>query len=131
MKIAVSASGENIATTFDFVDEIVVFEYVNGNAISKQRFVLDEKFIPLRAAKLKRLKINTLICGAISNPATNILRYYGITVMAGITGNIDKITDEVSHGNSNLSKYKLPGFAGKGCCHQIRRPCQKNHNEIF
>ncbi len=128
MKIAFSASGDNVATTFDFVDEIVVCEYINGKAIGKQRFILDEKLIPLRAAKLNKMEINTLICGAISNPAVNMLRHYNITVIAGITGNIDKVIKEFLKDNSDLSKFKLPGFAGKGCCRQKRRKRQHERN---
>jgi predicted Fe-Mo cluster-binding NifX family protein len=113
MKIAVSVSGDKIAATFDFAEKIVVFE-CNGKAVvNKQRFIMEDALVLLRALKLKELNIGTLICGAISNSATNILRYYDIIVIAGITGNTDLVVDEFLWGNENFSKYKLPAFIGE------------------
>jgi predicted Fe-Mo cluster-binding NifX family protein len=131
MKIALPASGENIATTFDFVDEIVVVACCDKKVVSKQRFILDDKFIPLRAAKLKLMKINTLICGAISNPAVTVLHHYDIAVVSGIAGEIDKVIKEFLKGNNDLSKFNLPGFSGNGCCRQKRRKRQQGRNKVL
>ena len=103
---------------------------VDGEKISKQRFFLDEKFALLRVTKLKVMKIDTLICGAISNPAVNMLRHYGITVITGIAGNIDRVTEEFLRGDSDFSQYRLPGFTGKGYCQQKRERRQQERKRI-
>lgn len=129
MKIAVPAFGDNVATTFDFVDEIVVFNYVNGSVTDTQRFVLGETFMPLRASKLKKLGINVLICGAISNSAEIMLQHHGIEVITGITGDIAVVVNEIVNGNIDQPQYRLPGFTGRRCGRKRRRKHQYRHGK--
>lgn len=129
MKIAVPAFGEMIAATFDFAGEIVILDCINGIVINKQRSVFIEEYLPLRAAKLKELGIEVVICGAISNPAIVILQYHTIRVIAGIAGEIDAVTSEFLNGNSTLLRYSLPGFAGRGCVRKKQRRSQCHHRK--
>ncbi len=115
MKIAVSSFGDTIATTFDFADEIVVFTCLNGQITDRQKYVLGDTFMPLRAQKLKELGIDTLICGAISRPAEIMLRHHDIEVITGITGNITMVVNEIVNGDINQPQYRLPGFTGRLC----------------
>ena len=118
MKIALSVSGDKVAPTFDFVDEFVIVEKMQGNTIRKQRFVLGENFALLRVKKLKGMNIDTILCGAISNPVVRMFRYYNISVISGVAGDIDNVIGEYLRGNSDFTKYRLPGFSGSGWCRQ-------------
>ncbi len=129
MKISVPAFGDTVATTFDFADEIVVFNCVNGRITDTQRFVLDETYIPLRASKLKELGINILICGAISNSAEIMLQHHGIEVITGITGDITIVVNEIVNGNIDQPQYRLPGFTGRRCGRKRRRKRQCRHGK--
>ena len=129
MKIAVPAFGEMIAATFDFAGEIVILDCVDSAIVNKQRSVFIEEYLPLRAAKLKELGIEVVICGAISNPAIVILQHHAIRVIAGIAGVIDTVTSEFLNGNSTLLLYRLPGFAGGGCVRKKRRRSQCHHDK--
>lgn len=129
MKIAVSEYKNNVATAFDFANEVIVFTCENKKVINRQSHKIDDQFIPLRGMKLKNLGIDTLICGAISNPSAFMLHHHSIEVISGITGNVETVLQEFLSGNINSPQYWLPGFAGKGCARmqsrRQRRGCKK------
>ncbi len=129
MKIAISSSGNTIATTFDFGDEVVVFECMNKKVTDKQRFNLKNTFVFMRTTELKDLGITVLICGAISNSAVFMLQHHGIEVLNGITGEIDTIINEFLHGNINQPRYRLPGFTGRRCGRRNRNTHQCQHGK--
>lgn len=129
MKIAVSEYENNVATTFDFANEVIVFSCENDKVLKREHVLLNDQFIPLRGMKLKNLGIDTLICGAISNPSAFMLHHHGIEVISGITGNVETVLQEFLIGNINSPQYWLPGFTGKGCARmqsrRQRRGCKK------
>ncbi len=131
MKIAISSSGDTIAATFDFVDEVVVFECFNGKTTDKQRFNLKSKFVFMRTTELKDLGINVLICGAISNHAVFMLQHNGIEVVNGMTGEIDTIIYEFLHDNINQPRYHLPGYVEKGCTRRKTRMRQRQRGKKY
>lgn len=113
LKIGFSSYGNNVAATFDFCDEIVVFECENGGVIDKRNHVLKEMCIPLRAEKIRELGVDILICGAISNTSLLMLNYQMINVLPGIAGNMEAVLNEFLQGDGRLSGYRLPGFSGR------------------
>ena len=129
MKIAVSEYENNVATAFDFANEVIVFTCEGGKVMKKEQVLLNEQFIPLRCTKLKSCGIDILICGAISNPSTYMLQHQGIEVISGITGNIEAVTREFLRGGINSPQYWLPGFSGTGCARmqsrKQRRGCRR------
>lgn len=121
MKIAVSEYENNVATTFDFANEVIVFTCENDKVLKREHVLLNDQFIPLRGMKLKKLGIDLLICGAISNPSAFMLHHHGIEVISGITGDVETVLQEFFRGNINLPQYCLPGFAGGGCGSRQRK----------
>ncbi len=115
MKIAITSANNKIATTFDFVDEIVLFTCNDKKIIKKEHIVLLNKYIPWRAKTLKDLNVGLVICGAISKWATIILRYYRVKILSGITGDIDTVIMEFLNGNTRLAGYRMPGFSVSKC----------------
>lgn len=131
---AISSYGDTIATTFDFSTEISIFECVDKRVINHRTYVLDEPFIPLRAAKLQSLGVSILICGAISNRSSTIIDHAKIKVISGITGLSREIMDKYLSGDTLLENYRLPGFDTEknGCNRKGKngvRCCQnRRHN---
>ena len=115
MRIAVSQYQNNVATAFDFAEEVAVFTAENGKVTGRQNLVLDDQFMPVRAMKLRELRINIVLCGAISNPSAAMLQHQGIEVMCGITGNVETVVQEFLKGNIHLPRYWLPGFSHRRC----------------
>ncbi len=115
MKIAITSSGNKIATTFDFVDEIVLFDCNNKKIINEKRIVFMKQYIPWRAKILKELKVDIIICGAISNWSKIMLHHHGIKIISGITGDMEIVIKEFLNGNTHLDRYRMPGCSVSRC----------------
>lgn len=124
MKIAIPIDGYYIAPTFDFASQLLIVSYKNGTIVDKYRDDIAERLPPLRAAKLKELNINTLLCGAISNPLAAMVWHQGINIISGLSGNVEAVLKESLSGGNLMSGYTLPGFTRKvwkGYCRRPRR----------
>ena len=124
MKVAIPVDGYSIAPTYDFAGQLLIVSYKNGTIIDKQRVDISEQLPPLRAAQLKNLNINTLLCGAISNSLAAMVWHQGINIISGLSGNVDAVLKESISGGNLMSRYTLPGFTSKvwkGYCRRSRR----------
>lgn len=124
MKIAIPIDGYSIAPTFDFACQLLIVSYRNGKIIDKHKIDITEQLPPLRAARLKNLNINTLLCGAISNPLAAMVWHQGINIISGLSGNVEAVLKESLSGGNLMSRYTLPGFTRKvwkGYCRRSRR----------
>lgn len=119
MNVAFPINHQIIAATFDFATQLLVVTYRNKKILNKTIVDIDEPLPSLRAARLKRLHIDILICGAISNPLATMVWHLNINIISGISGDVEIVLKEFLHSSNNLFHYTLPGFTGKhwkGCC---------------
>jgi predicted Fe-Mo cluster-binding NifX family protein len=119
MKVGFPVINKKIAATFDFASRLLIVTYRNKNILDKTVVELNEPLPSLRAARMKQLQINTLVCGAISNPLATMIWHLNINIISGISGEVDIVLKEFLHDSNGLLHYTLPGFTGrhwKGCC---------------
>ena len=131
MKVAFPINNKIIAATFDFASHLLIVTYRNKNILDKTTVKINEPLPSLRAARLKKLHINTLICGAISNPLATMIWHLDINIISGISGEVDIVLKEFLNGGNDLSHYTLPGFTGrhwKGCCRRKQNRIKRYKN---
>lgn len=124
MKVAIPVDDYYISPTFDFAGQLLIVSYKNGIILDKQKIAITEQLPSLRAARLKHLKINTLLCGAISNPLAAMVWHHGINIISGLSGNAETVLKESLGTGTLMSQYTLPGFSRtvwKGYCRRTRR----------
>ena len=109
MKIAVPVWQNNVSSVFDFANKLLLVELENGLEIGRNEVVFAEQSSPERAAKLRQLGVNVLICGAISRPLAYMLSSSGIDLLPFVTGSIEQILTAYKTGNLSLPQYALPG----------------------
>ena len=109
MKIAIPIWQDTISSVFDFANKLLLVEMENSVEKSRNEIVLAEQSGPERAAKLRQLRVNVLICGAISRPLAYMLSSSGIGVLPFVTGSTEQILTAYKTGNLSLPKYTLPG----------------------
>ncbi len=83
-----------------------------GEVLSQQEIDFAEKLASLRVAQLKGLGIDTLICGAISEPVAMMVQHSGIELLSGIRGSIDDVVSAYMDSRLDRPHYRLPGFGG-------------------
>lgn len=128
MKVAIPIQDQVLAATFDFATQILVVTHMKAKIIDRSNQEINEILPSLRAARLKQWHINTLICGAISNALAVMIWHQDITIISGISGNVNTILEAYLNGSPNLVHHRLPGFTGQlweGCCPRNQRRTQK------
>ncbi|MGD9201551.1 MAG: hypothetical protein PVI26_08320 [Chitinispirillia bacterium] len=113
MKVAIPINNELIAATFDFASQLLIVTYKNKNVLDRIIININGPLPSLRAAQLKKLRINTLVCGAISTPLATMIWHLNINIISGISGRVDIVLKEFLNDSSGLFQYTLPGFTGK------------------
>lgn len=123
MKIALTSWGNIISPVFDAARSLTVIEIKDKQVI--RRYV--EPLTPGMFCKLGKLldglKIDVLICGAISEIPANIIEQRGIQLMSFIGGNIENIVETYVKG-----KPIVPVFSMPGCGRRQRRKIRGDHS---
>ena len=81
---------------------------------SKKQFVY--RTVPMkgssiyeRASEMKKLGIQFIICGAVSQSYYNLLKEIGIEVYCGINGEIEAVFKAYRDGKLNQPRFRMPG----------------------
>ena len=109
MRIAMPVWNERVSPLFDAAGRIRVLSVIDG--FEQYRFEADviDLNLPRICMFLKHMKIDVLICGAISEEYLHAIRESGIRVIADISGGIDDIVTAYGEDRLGGGEYHLPG----------------------
>ena len=114
MKVALTVWENRISPVFDCAQVLLVVD-INDRMATGRRFEPFRYESPFsRAAKLSDLKIEVLICGAVSDLFANMIETYGIRIIPFVAGAVDEVLDAYLTGDISSSKFKMPGCGSKG-----------------
>jgi predicted Fe-Mo cluster-binding NifX family protein len=119
MRIALSARAGQISPVFDSAQQVVLLEIHRGKVLSQIHETLGSEFPTERVAELKTFGTDTLICGAVSRPLAEMLKYSGIKVIPFISGEVGPVLDAFLKGALPSQKLTMPG------CWKRRERCRK------
>jgi predicted Fe-Mo cluster-binding NifX family protein len=116
MKIAIPVWQGRVSPVFDVAGQLLLVELVEGVETSRCEHRLPDAEPQHRTALLLQLQVETLICGAISQPLEAQLTENGIRVLARLCGNVGDVLKAFVAGTLGDSQYAMPG-----CCGERRR----------
>jgi predicted Fe-Mo cluster-binding NifX family protein len=110
MKIAIPVWDGFVSSVFDFAHRLLLVEIQNSRELSRSEVPLQAESLPQRASRLKQLKVNAIICGAISRQLMYMITASGIEVLPSVTGRIDDVlkayfTNQLAH-----TQFTMPGY---------------------
>ena len=109
MKIAIPVWGDNVGTTFDFAHHLLLVD-VNRNREEKRNVTaLPDEHSFNRARRLSGLKVDVLICGAISQQMFFNLANSGINIVPFVKGDVEQVLSAFLSGRLAESRFLLPG----------------------
>lgn len=111
MKIAIPVWGYYISTVFDFSDRLLIVDVDSGCIKNRSTVHFVENTIVGKAARLRGLGVQVLLCGAISRPLERMIAASGMTVMPFLRGTADEILEVYLSGRLLDRSFVLPG-----CC---------------
>ncbi len=125
MKVAVPTWNDRISPVFDTAQRLLLVEFENGTEVARAEEAINQIPIPRRAAALIELKVDVLVCGAVSRPLFAMLSGAGITVVPFVSGGIDEVLDAFIEGRLSDPRLCMPGCRGRGWRRRFRRGPQR------
>ena len=116
MRIACPIDDSHVSTVFDFADKLLLVDVVNNRILKQGETPFPQTLAPIRVGKLRELRVDTVICGAISNALAAMVWHSGINLVTGITGDAGQVLDAYLNGKLHRPQYLLPGFGPTGRC---------------
>ena len=114
MKVAVPVWGHFVSTVFDFCDRLLIVNVESGLIKDRTTVHFAEDTIAARAVRLRKIGVQTLLCGAISQPLERMLVASGIVVIPFLRGTTDEILEAYLAGNLLDGRFALPGCRAAG-----------------
>ncbi len=106
MRVAIPVWQGRIAPVFDVARQVAVYTVVDGAVTALARRPLDTAG---RAAALRTLGVEVLICSAISRSLGSVLVSAGIEVVGDVCGPVEEIVAAYAHGTLGDGRYASPG----------------------
>ena len=115
MRIAMPIWNGRVSPVFDVARRIVVLDVENGKIAARQEETIGDD--PMRKLEgLQGLGVETLLCGAVSQPVAALLASRGIQVIPFLAGDIEEVVKAFLEG-----ALPAPAFAMPGCFRRCRR----------
>ena len=127
MKIAVSTWQDQLSNVFDFAGFVLLAELAENKETQRHTYELYGRTGIEKAAYVRQLGADVLICGAISQPAVMWLSRAGIEVVPYVTGPVDEVLSAYLSGTLHQPRFSLPGCGGKGGGCRARRRGHRQH----
>ncbi len=110
MNLGIPVWEDKISPVFDTSIKLLVLQIDGQKEIARTEINLEREDIMIRCQQLQELKINTLLCGAISRDLFRLLTTANIEVISWISGPLEKIINSYLNGDLSFSEYHMPGY---------------------
>jgi predicted Fe-Mo cluster-binding NifX family protein len=114
MRLALTVWKDRISPVFDVARNILVVDVEDGIAVGRrnENFVEQDPF--QKIARLVELRVQTLVCGAVSSPVAGAASAYGIRMIPFVAGDVDAVIDAFLTGSLLNPAFCMPGCRGRG-----------------
>lgn len=116
MKVAIPQWRGRVSPVFDVAANVLVVEVDDGVERARREAVFDVEDLQGRAARLREIGADVLVCGAISRPLELAVSAAGIEVIPQTCGDVERVLAAFIGGRLNQGAFLMPG-----CCGRRRR----------
>jgi predicted Fe-Mo cluster-binding NifX family protein len=109
---------DRVAPVFDTALQVRVVEVESGQVVRETMEPLAGDMPGEKVLRLAELRIDALVCGAISSPLHTMITAYGIRVVPFVAGDLPEVIQAWLSGNSYLNAFAMPGCCGRGRRHR-------------
>lgn len=115
MKIAVTIWGNRISPVFDASSNLLIAEIENSIVVSKTFKTINPDTPETLVNLLTHLGVPVLICGAISQKASDTILQSRIELISFVTGNTDRFLESFALKNGIEKGFMMPGCSTHYC----------------
>lgn len=109
MRLLVSQWKGRVSPLFDVADRLLLFELDHKKIVQCQPVSLASRDPFERAAEMKHLGADVLICGAISNVLERTIGSTGTRIMGFVCGELEAVVQAFLNGRLRESRFQMPG----------------------
>ena len=124
MRIAIPLWEGKISPVFDTAIRLLVVDVNEQREESRFLYYIDENNLAQKCNRIRKLDLDTLICGAISQGFLKMLLASGLDVIQEISGPAEEVLDAYLNGNIFQPRFLMPG------CKRGRRRCGNRGNKL-
>ncbi|MGD8394986.1 MAG: NifB/NifX family molybdenum-iron cluster-binding protein, partial [Candidatus Eiseniibacteriota bacterium] len=106
---ALTVWDERISPVFDVSRTALILTIENGAVTARSVENIETPTPALKLDRLLELRVETLICGAISEPLDHELEASGVTVIGFVSGEIEEVIESFLAGTLPTSSLSMPG----------------------
>ena len=108
-RIAIPTWNGRISPVFDTALRLLLVDVGERGEHSRFEIGIGEPFLPGKTTRLTELRVDTLICGAISGQLAHMIMNAGIKLIPWISGRIDDVLQALLRGNLSDMRFMMPG----------------------
>ena len=112
MKVAMTVWGNRISPVFDSAQTILLADIEDGKIVDRRREFLPRMVAPGLARMVAEKGIDTLMCGAISERPSHIIKQSCIKLLSFVGGNAENFLEAYAEGGP-LELFRMPGCCNK------------------
>ena len=109
MRIAIPVWEDKVSPVFDTSLRLLVVEVENRKEVSRFIYYMDEQDLTRKCNRIRKLDIDTLICGAVSHPYLRMLLASGLDVFQQVSGRTEEVLEAYLQGKLFHSRFLMPG----------------------
>ncbi|MHB1305886.1 MAG: NifB/NifX family molybdenum-iron cluster-binding protein [Limisphaerales bacterium] len=113
MRVAIPNCQGRVSPVFDTAVRLLIFNRCRGRVADRQEIQLGVLPPGALAQSLAELRIDVLLCAAITQSLRRALEALGIRVVPHLCGEIEAIVDAFCHGHLSRSEFRMPGCWGR------------------
>jgi predicted Fe-Mo cluster-binding NifX family protein len=110
VRIAIPIWNERISPVLDSCARLVVFDVVENKVVDRKEAYLGALSVFERSSLMKKLDIEVVICGAVSEVFCQALESNLIYMVCGITGDVEQALDAFLGNRLNDPRFRMPGY---------------------
>ncbi len=127
MRIAIPIWEDRVSPVFDTALRLMVVETKDRKEESRWIYYIDEQDLTRKCQRIRKLGLDTLICGAVSHPFLRMLQSSGLDVVQEISGPAEEVLEAYLRGDINNAKFIMPGCRRGRHQHGCDRKNQKGY----
>jgi predicted Fe-Mo cluster-binding NifX family protein len=124
MRIAIPLWEGKVSPVFDTAARLLVVDVNEQGEESRFLYYIDENDLTQKCHRIRKLALDTLICGAISQAFVKMLLASGLDIIQEISGPAEEVLEAYLRGDISQPRFLMPG------CKRVRRRCGNREKKL-
>jgi len=134
MRVGIPIWNGRVSPVLDTAERVIVVDTEAGANAVREEVALAPQRLPLRTTRIAELRLDLLVCGAVSRPLAEMLAAAGVRLEPWISGEVEDVLGALTTGQLDRPRYRMPGCCGgrgqgrgRGRSHRGRTDAQRRN----